>query len=189
MKPYNALPEALEWHGDKIYLDLSYSAFYAALDALNDARLGEWVKLETALDILTVGEHPVEPELLTEILNLVKDDSPKTNEPKRMDIEQDWDYICAAFQQAYNIDLYTDKSIHILRFRALLKGLPKTTKLSEIVGIRAAKIPTPNKHNQEQIAELTRLKTYYALRGGEMSMQDGWARLFEMLSARAKKDA
>ena len=71
-----------------------------------------------------------------------------------MDIGQDWPYICAAFQQAYGIDLYADKSLHILRFRALLQAIPKSTKLSEIIGIRAMKVPAPNRHNQEQIAEI-----------------------------------
>ena len=90
------------------------------------------------------------------------------------------------FQQAYGIDLYADKSLHILRFRALLQAIPKSTRLSEIIGIRAAKIPAPNKHNQEQIAELMRLKSLYALRGSGASLQEGLGRLFQLLKSGAK---
>ena len=72
-----------------------------------------------------------------------------------------------------------------MRFKALLQAIPKDTKLAEIIGIRAATIPEPNKHNQKQIAELTRLKALYALKGGT-SIQDGWKHLAEVLLKRAK---
>ena len=190
MKPYELLPESVEY-GEKIYrLDLSYAAVFSAADVLADPRLTDDIKLHAALEILVQGRHPDDPELLRAIFDLIKDTRLRPDGPKRMDIEQDWGYICAAFQQAYGIDLYTDKTIHILRFRALLESIPGDTKLSEIIGIRAADIPAPNKHNAKQIADLTRAKAMYALRGSEHSLQEGWARLFEMLSARAvKKDA
>ena len=127
------------------------------------------------------------PELLRAVYDLIKDDRPKSTGPKYLDIEQDWPYICAAFQQAYGIDLYADKGIHILRFQALLQSLPKDTKLIEIIGIRAAKIPTANKHNADQIAELSRLKAQYALRGTEKDFQSGLASLFDLLEAEAKR--
>jgi hypothetical protein len=105
-----------------------------------------------------------------------------------MDIEQDWPYICASFQQAYGIDLYADKSMHILRFQALLQGLPKDTKMAEVIGIRAAEIPQATKYNAKQIAELTRLKAVYALQGSEKDFQTGLAGLFDLLEARAKSE-
>lgn len=186
LKPYDGLPDSVEYDGRTYGLDLSYAAFFAAVDATEDPRLDDVVKLRTALDILVTDEHPLDPGLLQAILDLLRDDKPKDDGPKLMDITQDWHYICAAFQQAYGINLYEDKSLHIVRFRALLQAIPKETKLSEIIGIRAAPIPAPNKHNQQQIAELTRLKAIYALRGNKSSLQEGWARLFEMLSTGAK---
>lgn len=186
IKPYEALPETVWYDGKAYRLDLSYAAFFAASDALQDPRLTDAQKLRAALDNLVVTEHAADPELLREIFGLLREDRPHADGPKTMDIEQDWPYICAAFQQAYGIDLYADKTIHIMRFRALLQAIPKDTKLSEIIGIRAAKIPAPTKYNQQQIADLTRLKAIYALRGSETSLQRGWARLFELLEARAK---
>lgn len=187
LRPYEGLPEELEYEGRVYSLDLSYAAFFAAADALQDERLAPVLRLETALGILVKEPEP-EPSvgLLEAILGLVRDDRrPKPAGPKTLDIMQDWDYICAAFQQAYGIDLYTNKSVHILRFLALLRAIPKDTKLAEIISIRAAEIPAPNKHNQKQIAELTRLKALYALRGSG-DLQEGWAKLFRMLEARAK---
>jgi hypothetical protein len=77
--------------------------------------------------------------------------------------------------------------MHILRFQALLQGLPKGTKMAEIIGIRSAEIPVADKHNAKQIAELTRLKAIYALQGSEQDFQHGLAGLFELMEARAKQ--
>lgn len=188
MKPYEILPEKIEHDGKTYRLDLSYAAVFAAADALADERLTPDIKLRTALEILVPVKHPDDPRLLTAIFDLIKDERPRPKQNRKlMDIEQDWGYVCAGFQQAYGIDLYQDKTIHIVRFRALLEGLPKDTKLSEIIGIRGADIPAPTKYNQKQIADLTRLKALYALRGSETSFQEGLERLYKMLSARAVK--
>lgn len=188
MRPYDTLPDEVEYDGRAYRLDLSYASFFAAADALADDRLTPDIKLETALAILVLDRHPDDPELLSLIFDLVKDGRPRQQQDRKlMDIEQDWGYICAGFQQAYGINLYEDKTIHIVRFRALLEGLPKDTKMMEIIGIRAADIPAPTKYNSKQIADLTRLKALYALRGSETSFQEGLERLYKMLSARAVK--
>ena len=186
LKPYEALPAVLYFKGTIYSLDLSYGAVFAAADALGDLRLSDQLRLNAALDIFVLDPHPEDPELLQAVIDLIRDDEPKQDGPKTMDIIQDWPYICAAFQQAYGIDLYADKSLHIIRFRALLKSIPKNTKLAEIISIRSTPIPPSNKQNQQYIADLTRLKTLYALRGSETSMQEGWAKLFNILSTRAK---
>ena len=185
LKPYERLPGAIEYQGKNYALDLSYAAVFVAADVLDDARMDPRTRVAVALDILVKDPHPVDDGLLEAVTELLHEDRPKPDGPKTMDIEQDWPYICAAFQQAYGIDLYEDKTMHIMRFRALLQAIPKDTKLSEIIGIRSATIPEPNKHNQQQIAELTRLKALYALKGGS-SMQDGWKHLAEVLLKRVK---
>ena len=52
-----------------------------------------------------------------------------------LDYRCDADYIVGAFQQAYGIDLTTDK-VHWWRFKALLHALPPETPLGKIVEIR-----------------------------------------------------
>ena len=185
MKPYDNLPDTVEYEGEVYKLDLSYSVFFAVADVLKDDCLMDWQKAETALDMFIIGEQPLNSGLLSAIYDLLKDDRPKSGKAY-MDIEQDWAYICAGFQQAYGIDLYSDKDMHILRWQALLQGLPKDTKLVEIIGIRAMDMPTPNKHNAKQIAELSRLKLLYGLRGSATDFQTGLGGLFELLEARAK---
>lgn len=188
MKPYEALPSSVEYNGTQYDVDLSYGVFFAAADILKDDRLTVLQQIRLVLDLFIGPDAPCEPELLKAIYDLVKDDRPKPPDgPKHMDIEQDWPYICAGFQQAYGINLYRDKTMHIMRFQALLQGLPKDTKLAEIIGIRAAKIPTATKYNAEEIAQLTRLKALYALQGTDKDLQTGLAGLFEMLEARAKE--
>lgn len=189
MKPYEALPDAVEWQGEQIRIDYSYAAVLAALDVLTDERMPPALQLRTALEILVIDEdYPEDPELLREIIRTAGfDQEPETHEPKVMDMEQDWPLIAAGFQQAYGIDLYADKTMHVVRFRALLQGLPKGTRIMDVVGIRAAEMPAPNKHNARQIAELSRLKARYALRGSEADIQRGLARMFELLEERAKK--
>ena len=186
MKPYDLLPDTIIYHEKEYPLNLSYSVFFAVSDVLEDERLMNLQKLEIALDLFITEAHPVESDLLSDIYDLLKDDRPKNNGPIYMDIEQDWPYICAGFQQAYGVDLYTEKDIHILRWQALLQGLPKDTKLMEIIGIRAMDVPAPNKHNQKQIAEINRLKAMYALRGSAKNFQKGLGALFDLLEARAK---
>ena len=187
MKPYDDLPHEVEHDGIVYPVDLSYAVFFAVGDLLQDDRLADAQRVRLALDMFIGPEAPLDPELLRSIYDLVKDDRPKIDGPKYMDIEQDWPFICASFQQAYGIDLYTDKTMHILRFQALLQGLPKDTKLSEVIGIRAAEIPAATKYNAKEIARLTRLKAIYALRGTGKDFQTGLAGLFELLEARAKQ--
>lgn len=186
MRPYEDLPTSVDYNGQTYALDLSYAVFFAVADVLDDDRLMYGQKLATALDLFVVGDHPEDPELLSAIYDLLKDDRPRFDGPTYMDIEQDWPYICAGFQQTYGIDLYADKTIHILRWQALLQGLPKNTKLMDIIGIRAADIPKPTKDNAKQIAELNRLKAMYALKRNAVDFQTGLGGLFDLLAAQAR---
>ena len=185
MKPYEPLPSTVEYEGNTYNLDMSYAVFFAVSDVLKDDRLMNGQKVELALDMFVLDPHPVAQDLLSSIYDLLKDDRPKNGE-SYMDIEQDWPYICAGFQQAYGIDLYSDKSMHILRWQALLQGLPKETKLMDIIGIRAMPIPEANKHNAKQIAEINKLKAQYALKKTANNFETGLGGLFDLLEARAK---
>lgn len=186
MRPYEDLPTSVDFKGQTYDLDLSYGAFFAVADVLKDDRLMYGQKVATALDIFVPGDHPADPELLQAIYDLLKDDRPRFDGPVYMDIEQDWPFICAGFMQAYGIDLYADKSIHILRWQALLQGLPKSTKLMDVIGIRAAEIPKPTKDNGKQIAELARLKATYALKRDAKDFQTGLGGLFDLLMAQTR---
>lgn len=187
MKPYERLPDRVEHEGKVYKVDYSYATFFAVSDLLDDDSFSDYQKCTIALDMFIRRKHPVDVTLLRKIYDQIKPRRPAPpSGQKTMDIEQDWGYICASFQQAYGINLHEDKSIHILRFQELLQGLPKDTKLVEVVGIRAAKMPTPTKSNAEERAQLSRLKAQYALTDHTKDFQEGLAGLFALLEAGAK---
>jgi len=74
--------------------------------------------------------------------------------------EHDAEYICAAFQSEYGIDL-TDAEMHWWRFRALFRGLGSDTELVKIMGYRTADLSVIK--SKEERARITRLKNIYAL--------------------------
>ena len=76
---------------------------------------------------------------------------------KAVDLVLDGDYITAAFQQAYGIDL-TQGDMHWHRFKALLNGLPESTVLSRIMGYR-----TYERKKVDREAEMMRLREEWAL--------------------------
>ena len=82
--------------------------------------------------------------------------SPRSG-PKALDLLLDGDYITAAFQQAYGIDL-TSCDMHWHRFKALLNGIPEDTMLSRIMGYRTYRKPPDDRE-----AEMQRRKREWAL--------------------------
>lgn len=76
------------------------------------------------------------------------------------DFEQDFRYIYAAFQQAYNIDL-EQESLHWWKFLALFAALPEDTSITKIMGYRLA---DPSKAPKEQRAQIMRLQKQYKIK-------------------------
>lgn len=91
--------------------------------------------------------------------NVTPRDSAKTE--RAIDLVLDGDYIVAAFQQAYGIDL-TSCDMHWHRFKALLNGLPADTMMSKIVGYRTYEKPRKATEDQRDI-EMRRLRDKWAL--------------------------
>lgn len=56
---------------------------------------------------------------------------------KILDFEVDSDYIYDAFLQQYGIDLLDIEHLHWFKFKALLNGIGKPTRLYEIMGYRS----------------------------------------------------
>lgn len=89
------------------------------------------------------------------------------NTERAFDYILDGDYIVAAFQQAYGIDLTSIDHMHWHRFTALMNGLPKETKMAEIMGYRCWK-PSKKKHDDE----MRELKAAWRLPEGESAEVD-----------------
>lgn len=82
------------------------------------------------------------------------------------DYRCDAPYIVAAFQQAYGIDLTTEK-MHWFRFRALFAALPEDTLMAKIIGWRSADLADYEGSMREHYAALKeRFALPASLRGG-----------------------
>lgn len=88
---------------------------------------------------------------------------------RTLDLVQDGDYITASFMQAYGIDL-TTADMHWHLFLALLRGLPKQTKLAEIIGYRGYK---NDKRKPETVMQ--QLKREWSLPPKEDKALKAWA--------------
>lgn len=189
MRLYDDLPCSVEYDGAVYDLDLSYTAVLAAFDALEDNKLSAFMQVETALDLLLLDEHPCDIELLKAIVQIITpQDRKRKNRAPVIDFKQDWPYIYAGFRQAYGIDLFEDRGLHWLLFLALLRSLPQSTRMAEIIGIRDQPLPKPTKYNADEIARLTRLKTEYAIRrNGSGGFEAGLRKIFEALKAQAQE--
>lgn len=96
---------------------------------------------------------------------------------RALDLVLDGDYVVAAFQQAYGIDL-TAEDMHWHRFKALLNGLPEDTMLSRIMSYR-----TYESRKADRDAEMKRLRAEWSLpdpeaereRQAALDMFEAWA--------------
>lgn len=188
MTLYDDLPCSVVYDDMEYSLDLSYTAVLAAFDALEDNDLPARAQIETALDLLVLDEHPCDIGLLKAVFGVI---SPERRSAKRepvIDFRQDWPYIYAGFRQAYGIDLFEDRELHWLLFLALLRSLPQSTRMSEIIGIRSQPIPKRTKYNAEEVARISRLKAEYAIRKSDgTGFEAGLRKIFEALKSQAQE--
>lgn len=111
-------------------------------------------------------------------------------EKPQFDLQKDAGYIYASFLYDYNIDLFEQHGkMHWKKFLALMNGLSDDSKFKEVIGIRGAKIPAPNKHNNEERDRIIKLKRIYALEGVARSNEDleaEFSSVFDALKKSAK---
>lgn len=185
MTLYDKLPDRVTYNGKEYLLDLSFRKVLAVADLMEEP-LPDEVKLQVSLELLVTSKHPVDAGLLSAVMDVITLDRPK-RKPKQkvIDLQKDWQYIYAGFQQAYGINLFKD-DLHYLEFLALLNSLPGNTRMSQIIDIRTRPMPKPSKYNHEEIARLTELKTEFAL-SDPGDFQRGLNRLFDALKQQAER--
>ncbi|HFU4450986.1 TPA: bacteriophage Gp15 family protein [Streptococcus suis] len=185
------LNDELVFNGKVYPLDLSFDNVLVIFDVLNDDSVDDLEKTYICLNRLTglaleellkmfspesafetfksVFESCIkienrakeqEYDLLGNPLPEVEPD--EDDEEPLYSIEHDAEYIYAAFMQVYKIDLIeVQGELHWKKFNALLAGLPDTTKMSEIMRIRAWK---PTKYDSEaEKSRMKKLKKLFAL--------------------------
>lgn len=186
MKLYDELPLTVEYGGKEYKLRPAWPNVLAAIDALEDEQLSEEEQAACALDLLVSGPHPVSGGLLKAVFEALSGGKKEHSGPPVVDFTQDWELIYAGFWQAYGIDLFKRRDMHWVQFSALLNCLPTGTRLSDVVDIRQMEMPEPTKGNAKYRAKIAQLKTKYAIRGKQSSVQDGLSSLYETLKSMAK---
>ena len=164
----------LEYH-DHIELDgygygirNNHRDYIVALKILRAKEILEEDKAQAVLPLLFSEPIPKgkEVEAIEAYFELFVSDKRKSNAPASFDIIQDADYIYAGFIQAYGIDLDSEETeLKVEQFIALIKGLPSTTKLGDIIRIRTMPVPEPTKFNAKQRADIIEAKATFALEG------------------------
>lgn len=112
-----------------------------------------------------------------------------TKQERVLDFELDGEYIYASFLQDYGLDLIREQGrLHWKKFIWLFQGLSEGTKIKEVMRIRSAEEPEPNRYNQKEIQRIRELKSYYALPAVGGGGKEGLDRLFSLLEVQAVRD-
>lgn len=143
---FKELPSCIECDGSFYALNTDFRVWIAF-----DAFLREGVLWDGIFsDEVPSGEWREAAKEFFLSKNATPKDAGKSTD-RAIDYILDGDYIVAAFQQAYGIDLTSIEYLHWHRFSALLKGLPDETKLAQIMGYRVFK--PDNKKLEDRMRE------------------------------------
>ena len=176
-------------------LNIAFNRMLKAIDLMEDETLEEWEKVQFVFDCFIDEKVNLSINDKSEIVNKIFTHLNSFTEQKKtsksevvMDIKQDFEYIYSSFKKDYGIDLLDEfEKLSWLKFKALLNGLSKDTKMSEVIKIRTTKIPKATKDNAEYRQNLIEQKNYYALESKKEDFQEGLKGLFDILSGMAKK--
>ena len=144
----DGLPDCLEVGGELFDIETGFRTWLSVGDMLGKRKV-PW--LDIAALVFKDAVVPMGTEWTRAVLdfyesrNAIPRDSGSAS-VRVVDYVLDGDYIVAAFQQSYGIDL-TDPALdmHWHRFLALFRGLPDDTTMSRIMGYRSWK-PSKKKH-------------------------------------------
>lgn len=183
------LTNTFKFKGKEIKLDLSFDIILD-IQSLFKEEIEDYEKINIAIEMLVVNNkklHLSNQEKI-ELFKYIQENfininkkKVKKEEKKILDFEADGEYIYSSFFMDYGIDLLEMQGkLDWRKFIALFQGLSEKTKIKEVMKIRAMKVPTPNKDNQEYIKNLMELKAFYSL-DMPNNLQEGLSQLFDTL--------
>lgn len=181
---YDVLPTELTHESITYSYNPCFDNVLAAYDALKNDKLMDTDKMAVFFDILEFRPMPIGTlQQLADLMHAVTDQlgmsakheqeydvlgnpiemPPEQKSERHFSFSQDAEYIYAAFQQTYGIDLLAEQGqMHWLRFMALFNGLPDDTIFRQIVELRA-KDPSEIKDKKER-DRLIRQQQQFALK-------------------------
>lgn len=201
------LDHTVEINGHTYGLDFSYDNVLRWYDLVKDEELNELQKVVIAFRMFIL-DCPDDIDVDTQVATVEgiakylagKDDNAEDEQQEQdlydsdfeetkefFSFEEDVNYIYASFLQEYHIDLIDQQGkLPWEKFIALLNGMRENTKFNQIVGIRAAELPTGN--NEADKAErdrLIRLKEIYALKNSVSVVEQEMDSMFASIMQQA----
>ena len=153
------LPNGIEIGGTPFLLDTDFRVWMTFPERIGQLRDGEI----TGYRGLFLERYPTPGKAVIEALGRFyrpPREVPRAEETSErlLDLDIDADYVYAAFQQAYGIDL-TEADMHWHKVSALLAAVPQGTTLTDIIGYRSYKGSSKDPLHKEHM----KLKGMWAL--------------------------
>lgn len=182
----HALPTEIEVEEKAYRLDTRTCKALQAFLFSDDDSIPIEVRMYDAISKLIVGavepkHYPAVYEKLAEYLEGYPTESSREKHKPILSTTQDHALIVAAFQQAYGISLDELKSMHWWRFLALLSGLPESTRMAEVMKVRA--MPISGKDSPEQRQAKIKAKNAVAIKPKKKANQTGFDIISQALDA------
>lgn len=185
------LEDEIEIDGVIYRLNLFFDVVLQFFDLMEDDSFFDAEKIEIAFAMLVETEKDFNFETKFEAVKTIVESIIKENKDEQTSggtskqlycLKQDAEYIYASFLQEYNIDLIDQQGVlRWEKFKALLSGLRDQTKFKEIIGIRAAELPT-GKGSGEERKRLKKLKAAYALKTDYKTKEEELDAMFNALA-------
>lgn len=169
----NDLPRKIEVKNTKNKVRTDFKTWINVESILTDENIPSNFKLFVIANNLDLfyGNEKIFKEPMDAVINGIlsfwrmfkeSDSNGKSNasNDRAYDYEQDFDLICAAFKQQYDINLRREQ-MHWFEYKSLFDGLTKETQFIKIVGYRTMDL---NKVPKEQRKEYRRLKELYSIK-------------------------
>ena len=169
----NDLPRKIEVKNTKYKVRTDFKTWINVESILTDENIPSNFKLFVIANNLDLfyGNEKIFKEPMDAVINGIlsfwrmfkeSDSNGKSNalNDRAYDYEQDFDLICAAFKQQYDINLRREQ-MHWFEYKSLFDGLTKETQFIKIVGYRTMDL---NKVPKEQRKEYRRLKELYSIK-------------------------
>lgn len=169
----NDLPRKIEVKNTKYKVRTDFKTWINVESILTDENIPSNFKLFVIANNLDLfyGNEKIFKEPMDAVINGIlsfwrmfkESDSKGTSNAsndRAYDYEQDFDLICAAFKQQYDINLRREQ-MHWFEYKSLFDGLTKETQFIKIVGYRTMDL---NKVPKEQRKEYRRLKELYSIK-------------------------
>lgn len=182
----DALPDTVRVCGENVPVRTDFRVWLMLEQLLSDDDLTQAERVPLALNLVYLDKTYKDiNEAVNALIWFYRGGNPEDKRLTKMaekrpqkrvyDIDQDAEYIFAAFMQTYGIDL-TTADLHWWQFRAMLHALPEDCLFSKIMGYRAVSLSSIK--DKETRARLGQKQALYRLRTGQTE-EEKIARLYD----------